>query len=71
MHLALTDHFSAEKAAELYGLDGWGNGYLAIREDGHLVVPDRPGWGTEPNEAAIRAHPPRGKAGLVDHGRKG
>ena len=38
MHLALTDHFTAEKAAELYGLDGWGNGYLAIREDGHLVV---------------------------------
>ena len=27
-------------------------------EDGHLVVPDRPGWGTEPNEEAIAAHPP-------------
>ena len=24
-------------------------------EDGHLLVPDRPGWGTEPNEAALRA----------------
>ena len=27
-------------------------------EDGHLIVPDRPGWGTEPVEVAIRAHPP-------------
>jgi galactonate dehydratase len=27
--------------------------------DGHLIVPDRPGWGTEPNEDALRAHPPR------------
>jgi L-alanine-DL-glutamate epimerase-like enolase superfamily enzyme len=25
--------------------------------DGHLVVPDRPGWGTEPVEEAIAAHP--------------
>ena len=28
--------------------------------DGHLVLPDRPGWGTEPNEEALRAHPPKG-----------
>jgi galactonate dehydratase len=27
--------------------------------DGHLILPDRPGWGTEPVEAAIRAHPPK------------
>ena len=27
--------------------------------DGHLPVPKAPGWGTEPNEAALRAHPPR------------
>jgi hypothetical protein len=27
------------------------------------VIPDRPGWGTEPIEAALRAHPP-----LVAHG---
>ena len=27
--------------------------------DGHLIVPDRPGWGTEPDEAALRAHPPK------------
>jgi galactonate dehydratase len=33
--------------------------------DGHLVMPDRPGWGTEPTEKAIRAHPPRGQVGLV------
>ena len=29
-----------------------------VYENGHLVVPDRPGWGTEPNEDAIRAYPP-------------
>ncbi|MEX0958710.1 MAG: mandelate racemase/muconate lactonizing enzyme family protein [Burkholderiales bacterium] len=34
--------------------------------DGHLVLPDRPGWGTEPDEAAIRAHPPKGSLGLVN-----
>jgi galactonate dehydratase len=28
-------------------------------EDGHLSVPDRPGWGTEPIEDALRNHPPR------------
>ena len=38
MHLTPTDHFTAEHAAELYGLDAWGNGYLAIRDDGHLIV---------------------------------
>ena len=38
--------------------------------DGHLVMPDRPGWGIEPVEAAIRAHPPKGTAGLLNYGRK-
>ncbi|HTT37219.1 MAG TPA: mandelate racemase/muconate lactonizing enzyme family protein [Burkholderiales bacterium] len=38
--------------------------------DGHLVMPDRPGWGTEPNEAAIRAHPPKEHGGLLSYGRK-
>jgi L-alanine-DL-glutamate epimerase-like enolase superfamily enzyme len=33
--------------------------------DGHLVVPDRPGWGTEPIEEAIRAHPPKSGGGLI------
>ena len=28
-------------------------------EDGHLLLPDGPGWGTEVDEAAVRAHPPR------------
>ncbi|MBM3394772.1 MAG: mandelate racemase/muconate lactonizing enzyme family protein [Betaproteobacteria bacterium] len=32
-------------------------------DQGYLVMPDRPGWGTEPNEAALAAHPP-----LVQHG---
>ena len=38
--------------------------------DGHLVMPDRPGWGTEPNEEGIRAHPPKGSAGLLNYGKK-
>lgn len=33
--------------------------------DGHLVVPDRPGWGTEPVEEALRAHPPLAQHGLI------
>ena len=32
-------------------------------EDGHLVVPDTPGWGIEPNEEAIAARPPKGNPG--------
>ncbi|MBM3491402.1 MAG: mandelate racemase/muconate lactonizing enzyme family protein [Alphaproteobacteria bacterium] len=39
--------------------------------DGHLIVPDTPGWGTEPNEPAVRAHPPKGRAGLLHYGQKG
>ena len=38
--------------------------------DGHLVMPDRPGWGTEPIEEALRAHPPKGATGLLNYGRK-
>ena len=30
-------------------------------KDGHLMVPTRPGWGTDVNEEAVRAHPPRGR----------
>jgi galactonate dehydratase len=33
--------------------------------DGQLVLPDRPGWGTEPLEAALRAHPPTARRGIV------
>ena len=34
-------------------------------EAGHLVMPDRPGWGTEPNEAAMAAYPPIAVHGLM------
>jgi galactonate dehydratase len=34
-------------------------------QDGYLVIPDRPGWGTEPNEEAIRARPPKSGGGLL------
>lgn len=36
-----------------------------VFENGHLVIPDRPGWGTEPNEDAILAHPPIANHGLM------
>ena len=39
-------------------------------KDGYLVMPDRPGWGTEPNEAAIRARPPKVPGGLLSYGQK-
>ncbi len=32
--------------------------HVPVYEDGHLLLSDRPGWGTEPDEAAIAAHPP-------------
>lgn len=32
--------------------------------DGALIVPERPGWGIEPIEAAVRARPPKRDAGL-------
>ncbi|HEV2358996.1 MAG TPA: mandelate racemase/muconate lactonizing enzyme family protein [bacterium] len=34
-------------------------------DDGHLIVPDRPGWGTEPNEDAIRRRPPQARSGTM------
>ena len=36
-------------------------------EDGHLVLPDRPGWGTEPNEEGLKAHPPQDGSGLLSY----
>lgn len=34
--------------------------HLPEIEAGAMVLPDRPGWGTEINEAAVRARPPKG-----------
>ncbi|MFP6699985.1 MAG: enolase C-terminal domain-like protein [Alphaproteobacteria bacterium] len=31
---------------------------VPVIEDGHMLLPQGPGWGTELNEDAIRAHPP-------------
>jgi L-alanine-DL-glutamate epimerase-like enolase superfamily enzyme len=41
-----------------------------VFENGHLVVPDAPGWGTEPDEEAIPAHPPRSGGGLLNYGQQ-
>jgi galactonate dehydratase len=38
--------------------------HLPVYEAGHLVVPDRPGWGTEPIEEALAAHPPLQGVGM-------
>ena len=32
-----------------------------VIENGEFVLPTRPGWGVEVNEAAVRAHPPKNK----------
>ncbi len=48
----------------------WDNEIFTVEppiEDGHLVIPSTPGWGTEPNEEAIRAHPATGKVGLLHY----
>jgi L-alanine-DL-glutamate epimerase-like enolase superfamily enzyme len=39
--------------------------HAPVYEQGYLVLPDRPGWGTEPDEAAIRARPPKLPGGLI------
>jgi L-alanine-DL-glutamate epimerase-like enolase superfamily enzyme len=42
--------------------------FTAVPEivDGHLILPDGPGWGIDLNEEAVRAHPPRPSAGLTE-----
>lgn len=44
--------------------------HLPEIKDGHLIVSDRPGWGTEPNEEGLKTHPPKGPQGLLNYGRK-
>jgi L-alanine-DL-glutamate epimerase-like enolase superfamily enzyme len=39
-------------------------------QDRYLTIPDTPGWGTEPNEEGLRAHPPKSNGGLLNYGRK-
>lgn len=34
-------------------------------KDGYLILPDRPGWGTEPVEAALAKYPPLPAAGMI------
>lgn len=41
--------------------------HVPVFENGHMLVPDRPGWGTEPIEEAILAHPPKVTGGLVQY----
>jgi arginine decarboxylase len=38
MNVSATERFTTDDAVNIYGLDGWGNGYLAVGEDGHLLV---------------------------------
>jgi L-alanine-DL-glutamate epimerase-like enolase superfamily enzyme len=42
--------------------------HVPVYEEGHLLVPERPGWGTDPNEEAIRRHPPKEPSGLLNYG---
>jgi L-alanine-DL-glutamate epimerase-like enolase superfamily enzyme len=42
----------------------WTRDYLThppVVQDGYMLVPDRPGWGTDINEEALRARPARGR----------
>src|SRR5579871_2358604 len=44
--------------------------HLPDIQDGHLVIPDRPGWGTEPNEEGLHTHPPKTTGGLLNYGQR-
>jgi L-alanine-DL-glutamate epimerase-like enolase superfamily enzyme len=40
----------------------WYDDLVTVKPDireGHLYLPTGPGWGTEVDEEAVRAHPPR------------
>jgi L-alanine-DL-glutamate epimerase-like enolase superfamily enzyme len=43
--------------------------HLPEFDDGELVIPDRPGWGTDPIEEALRAHPPKSPSGPLGSGK--
>jgi arginine decarboxylase len=38
MNVSVTERFTVDDAVEIYGIEHWGNGYLSIRHDGHLLV---------------------------------
>jgi L-alanine-DL-glutamate epimerase-like enolase superfamily enzyme len=43
----------------------WARGFVThppVIENGEFVLSDRPGWGAEVNEDAVRAHPPRARS---------
>lgn len=40
--------------------------HAPVYKDGYLILPDRPGWGTEPVEAALRKYPPLQSTGMVN-----
>ena len=61
---------TAAAARIVDGVVALSNGHVPEFRDGYLLLPDRPGWGTEPNEEGVRAHPPKGHAGLLNAGRK-
>ena len=62
--------FVADIAYTPYTVAGQVQGLIVQIVDGYLIMPDRPGWGTEPNEEAIKAHPPKGQGGLLNYGQK-
>jgi L-alanine-DL-glutamate epimerase-like enolase superfamily enzyme len=43
--------------------------HAPVYENGELIVPDHPGWGCDPIEEAIRAHPPKVTGGLLQYKR--
>ena len=67
----LADHISAHFAALVPNLRimemdiddvPWKGEFVThqpVIENGHFIVPDRPGWGTDVDEAALRRHPVR------------
>ena len=67
-HLAtmMSAHFCAVPNFRIMEIDldrvPWYDDLVTITptvENGYLLLPDGPGWGTEINEEAVRAHPPR------------